>query len=137
MGREANLAGWIKYTETYHLVVASGTSAEEWITDALPGFRRTLVKAFFIASGDGAGTSASRLIRVLKNTATIAASHTLLLAETATKGLVTALTLSTTPSDYQFYDADTLSIDTTAAGTQFTTLTITLALVWKTRAQQD
>lgn len=135
MGREA-LHGWIYTLESYHIIVASGTSAEEFVTDLTPAYRRELVAGWMISHGDGAGASASRLIRVLKNTATVALSRTVVLADTQTKGLVTAWTLSSTPSDYQWYDSDTLSIDTTAAGTQFTTLTFTLKLKWRQHQQQ-
>lgn len=135
MPREA-LHGWHYSLEHYRLVVASGTSAEEYVTDLTPGYRRELVAGWMVASGDGAGAGGSRLIRVLKNTATVALSRTVLLADTGTKGRVTAFTLSTTPSDCQWFDDDELSIDVTAAGTQFTTLTFTLWLKWRQHHQQ-
>ena len=128
--------GWIRTIENYPIVVASGTSAEEYLTDLVPGFQRILVAAYFISDGSGAGASASRLIRIVKGASTVAASRTLVLANTQTIGLASAFTLSTTASDYQFYDADTLTIDVTAAGTQFTTLTGTIKMVWKQKPQQ-
>ena len=128
--------GWIRTIENLRIVVASGTSAEEYLTDITPGFQRELVAAYFVSNGDGAGASASRLIRIVKGASTVAASRTLVLADTQTKGLVSAFTLSTTPSDYQFFDASTVSIDVTAAGTQFTTLTGTIKMVWKQKPQQ-
>ena len=128
--------GWIRTVENLRITVASGTSAEEYLTDLVPGFQRILVAAYFISDGSGAGASASRLIRIVKGASTVAASRTLVLANTQTIGLASAFTLSTTASDYQFYDADTLTIDVTAAGTQFTTLTGTIKMVWKQKPQQ-
>lgn len=128
--------GWIYLLERHHIIVASGTSAEEYVTDLTPAYQRELVAGWMVSHGNGAGASASRLIRVLKGTATVALSRTVLLADTQTKGLVTAWTLSTTPSDCQFYDGDTFSIDVTGSGTQFTTLTFTLVLKWRQRQQQ-
>lgn len=135
MPRQA-VNGWIYLLEPYHIIVASGTSAEEYVTDLTPAYQRELVAGWMVSHGNGAGAGGSRLIRVVKNTATIALSRTVLLADTQTKGLVTAFTLSTTPSDTQFFDSDTLSIDVTGAGTQFTTLTFTLWLKWRQRQQQ-
>lgn len=137
MGREARIAGWIRSHLTFRMVVASGTSAEEYVTDLVPAFTFWLEKAWFIASGDGAGAGATRLFRVVKGTATVAASATIALANTQTKGGFKAFTLSTTPSDYFFGDSDTLSVDVTAAGTQFTTLTGDLVLQIRHRPQQQ
>ncbi len=131
--------GFTRVVESWPIVIGTGTSAADiGVTDFAAGFRRQLEAVYFWSSGDGAGSSASRPVRVIKNAATVAASHTLVLAETdtATKGTFTAFALSTTLSDYQFYDSDTLSIDVTAAGTQFSTLTGRIVLVWKVRPQQ-
>lgn len=134
----AGIFGLIRTPFAFRINVASGTSAEEYVTDIVFGYRCTLEKAYFVASGDGAGAGATRLFRVVKTSGTtdyVAASATIALASTQTKGAVTAFTLSTTPSDYEWFDADKLTLDVTGAGTQFTTLTGNWYLQFRTRAQ--
>lgn len=137
MPREARIAGWIRSIIPLRMNVASGTSAEEYITDLIPAFQFWLDKVWFVASGDGAGAGATRLFRVVKGSATVAASATIALAATQTKGTVSTFTLSSTPSDYFFADADTLTVDVTGAGTQFTTLTGNLFIQIRHRPQQQ
>lgn len=127
--------GLIRIPLTFRINVASGTSAEEYVTDITYGFQFEIWKAWFVASGDGAGAGATRLFRIVKNASTVAASATIALADTQTKGDTTAFTLSTTPSDYHFFDSDTFTVDVTGAGTQFTTLTGNLHIIALTRAQ--
>lgn len=127
--------GLIRIPLTFRINVASGTSAEEYVTDITYGFRFEVAKAWFVASGDGAGAGATRLFRIVKGASTVAASATIALAATQTKGTVSAFTLSSTPSDYHFFDSDTFTVDVTGAGTQFTTLTGNLHVILLTRPQ--
>lgn len=134
MPREG-LSGYIPVWENFRINVASGTSAEEYVTDITSGYRRILKAVRFVASGDGAGASATRLFRVIKNTATVAASATIVLANTQTKGTVVSMTLGA-KDDRTFSDADTISIDVTAAGTSFSTLTGNIEIEWLVKPQQ-
>jgi hypothetical protein len=130
--------GYIPVFDVHKIVVASGTSAEEYITDLPSSYRRYLAAAYFVSNGDGAGGGATRLFRVIKNTSTVAASKdiTLALADSGSpKGLVTAFTNGT--KDARTFDSgDTITIDVTGAGTSFSTLTGTIKLVWLFRPQQ-
>ena len=132
---------WHGYTpvfDVHRIVVAAGTSAEEYITDLPSSYRRYLAAAYWISTGDGAGAGGTRLFRIIKNTSTVAASGTITLALTdsgSPKGLVTAFTNGT--KDARTFDSgDTITIDVTGAGTQFTTLTGVIKLVWLLRPQQ-
>lgn len=136
MPREASRAGWTRYETAVRAIVATGTSAEEYLTDLTSGFYRELEAAYFVVDTAGTGAGATRLFRVIKNTSTVAASKTIALADTATKGTIITLTLSTTPSELMFFDDDEISLDVTGAGTQFTALAGTFVLRWRTRPQQ-
>lgn len=123
---------------TLPAVVATGTSAEEYVTDMVPGFQFELTKAWFVVTVVGTGAGATRLFRVVKTVGTtdyVAASATIALADTATKGVIKTFTLSTTQTDCMFYDADKLTIDVTGAGTQFTALSGHFVLEILTRPQ--
>lgn len=134
--RGAGGAAWTRFTFPLRINVASGTSAEEYLTDLVLGFGWVLEAAYFIPSGDGAGAAATRPFRVLKGTATVAASKTIVLAdtETADKGIPVTFTNGTL-EERTFGPADTLSIDVTAVGTSFTTLTGSMVIVGRQQRQ--
>lgn len=119
-------------------IIATGTSAEEYLTDLVTAFRFTLEKAWFVVDTVGTGAGATRPFRILKTEGTTdytAATATITLAATATKGATVAFTLSNTPSDYEFFDASKLTIDVQGSGTQFTALAGTFILQLRTRPQ--
>ena len=135
MAREAGIPGWIPVWENFRINVGTGTTAEEYVTDITSGYRRVLKAARFIATGDGAGAGGTRTLRVIKNTATVAASGAVALASTTTKGTVTNLTVATSRDDRTFGDSDTITLDVPATGTAFTTLTGNVELEWLIRPQ--
>lgn len=102
----------------FHVPLPAGTGAAEPVTDYVPGFQFTVEKVTFIPSVVGTGTSASRTFRVIKGSATVVATATLVLADTATIGVQKAFTV--TPADASFSDTDTLTIDFASGGTAFT-----------------
>lgn len=135
MPREGQ-SGYIPVFENFRINVASGTSAEEYVTDITSGYKRILKACRIVASGDGAGAGGSRTFRVIKGASTVAASTTLALASTTTKGTVVTMTNATNKDDRTFYDADLITIDVASGGTQYTTLTFNIELEWLIRAQQ-
>ena len=116
--------------------VATGAGAEEWLTDYVPGFRFVVTKVTAVVKVAGTGAGATRLFRVLKGASTVVASKTIALADVTAKGIKIDFTLSTTPENLVFGDVDTLSIDVTAAGTEFTALTFDLLIQGRQRQQQ-
>lgn len=133
MPREATY-GYTPVFESFRINVATGTSAEEYATDITSGYRRFLKAVRFVASGDGAGAGGTRLFRVIKNASTVAASATIALAATQTKGTVSTFDMGT-KDDRMFGDSDTITIDVTGAGTQFSTLTGNIELEWLVKPQ--
>src|SRR5262245_23930404 len=126
--------GWVRVEETYNAPVAAGTGAEEYVTDLVLPYTRIYERVRAIVEVVGAGAGATRLFRLIKGTSTVVASATITLAGTATKGTVIDFTM--VPAECQFFDADLLSLDVTAAGTQFTALTLQFQLLSRQRAQQ-
>ena len=137
MPREASRAGWTYNTLSVNVPVASGTDAQEWVTDLTPGYQFEVVSAFFVVQVAATGAGATRLFRVLKGTETVAASKTILLADATPIGTVITLTPSTTRTDRQYGDADTLSVDSPAADSvSFTAGTFQAFIVIRSRPQQ-
>ena len=140
MPRGASVAGYAYTVDDIPIhIIDTGTAAQEWMTDHVGGFARELVSATYVqGSTAGAGAAASRPVRVIKGASTVMASVSLLLASTnAGEGVLTALTMATALTDRRLGDADTLTIDVAASGTQFTTGPAGfLRLVWKSRPQQ-
>ena len=130
-------AGWIRViVATVRAIVATGADAEEYLTDLVPGYQGVITKVSSIVMVAGTGANATRLFRLLKGTSTVVASKTIALADVTTKGIVIDWTLSTTPEHREFGDTDTLSLDVTAAGTEFTALTMDVLVQGRQRPQQ-
>lgn len=137
MPRFAAHSGWLRTFISIRINVAPGTSAEEFLTDFTPGCEMVLESCRFVASGDGAGAGATRTLRVIKGTATVAATGTVALASTTTKGAITALTPASDLIDRTFRDGDLITVDLASGGTQFTTLTGNVILRFRQRLQAD
>lgn len=136
MPREG-LHGWIRtIVASVNAQVAAGTDAEEWLTDYVPGFKHRITKVTSVVQVAGTGAGATRLFRLIKGASTVVASKTIALADVTAKGIKIDWTLSTTESDLTLEDADTLSLDVTAAGTQFTALTMDILVQARQRMQQ-
>jgi hypothetical protein len=137
MPREGR-SGWFRADiASVDAIVASGTGAQEYITDFVPGFRFVVDKVVAIVEVVGATGGATRLFRLLKGTATIAASKTIVLADVGTKGIQIPLTLSATPENLEFGDLDTLSIDSPAAdSSSYGALTMHFLVQGRQRPQQ-
>ncbi len=136
MPREGQ-SGWIRTVENYVIKIPGGTNAAEFYTDLVPGFIRHLEKAVISATVVATGTSASRVFRVVKGASTVVATATLVLADLSVLGEQQAFTLTEDGSTERFEDADTLTIDTVAAGAvEFTAGEAILTLVWRTKPQQ-
>lgn len=135
MPAEAARSGYVYAVEKYPAVVAAGTSAEEYLTDLIPGFPRRLyrVRARVVIAGAGAG--ATRTFRVVKGASTVVASGTIALAAT-TLGAVINIPI-TSLADATWNELDTLTIDVAGGGTSFTTLRLEFQLIWQVRAQQQ
>lgn len=136
MPRETNSgAGWIRGFVRVDAPIASGTDAEEYLTDLAPGFKFIVEKVYAVVKVAGTGSGATRLFRVLKGASTVVASKTIVLADMATKGAIIELTLVQAVS--AFGDADTLSVDTVATdAVSFTAGTLEFFIKYRTRAQQ-
>ena len=137
MPREGR-SGWIRAEiASVDAIVASGTGLQEFITDFVPGFGFVVTKVVAIVEVVGATGGATRLFRLLKGTATIAASKTIALADVGTKGIQIPFTLSTTPENLVYGDDDTLSIDTPAAdSSSYGALTMRIIVQGRQRPQQ-
>lgn len=117
----------------YHALPA-GTGAVEIVTDFVAGFTYTIesVKAYVAVAGTG--TSASRTYRVLKGASTVAATATLVLADTDTVGKEKAF--SVTAANATFGDADTLTVDFASGGTAFTAGAVNLVITYRQHPQR-
>lgn len=96
----------------------AGTGAATLRAAFTPGFQLTVEKVRFITTVAGTGAGASRVVRLLKNGATVIATRTLVLADTAAIGQTVDFTV--TAADATLRDTDTLTIDVAAGGTAFT-----------------
>lgn len=126
--------GWSRQEEMYHAPVATGTSAEEYVTDLTLGYTRIYEKVRAIVEVVGTGASASRTFRVIKGASTVVATKTIVLADTTTKGTVIDIPINL--ADALFTDTDLLTVDVAAGGTSFTTLTLQFELLSRSRPQQ-
>ncbi len=136
MPREGQ-SGWTRTLENYVIKLPTGTSAAEFVTDLVPGFVRYLESASVTATVVATGSSATRVIRVVKGASTVVATLTLPLADASTLGEQQAMTVNDDSKTNLFEDGDTLTIDTIAAGaTAFTAGELIMTLVWRTKAQQ-
>jgi hypothetical protein len=130
-------AGWLRgLVIAVKAIVATGAGAEEYLTDFVPGYQGVITKVSSIVLVAGTGVGATRLFRLLKGTSTVVASKTIALADVAAQGTVIDWALSTTPENLAFGDTDTLSLDVTAAGTEFTALTMNVLVQARQRPQQ-
>jgi hypothetical protein len=137
MPREASRSGYNYSTLKFNMPVASGTDAQEWVTDLILGFRYEIVSAFAVVQVAATGSSETRLFRVLKGASTVCASKTIAHADAGTIGGVITLTPVASRDDRTFGDADALSVDSPAADSvSFTAGTFQLSIVIRSRAQQ-
>jgi hypothetical protein len=132
--------GYNRVVISIQVAIATGTSAEELVTDMPFGFSGTLESAALVSSVvAAAGAGASRpatLVRTRSATDVTMASKTLVLDDMDAKGQVNQLTLSTTAANLDFVDDDTFSLALAGSGTQFTAFTGALVLVCRARPQQ-
>jgi hypothetical protein len=134
MPRETAGAGFIRGTFHFPVVVATGTSAVEYVTDFVPGFKFVIESVKAVVRVAGTGSGATRTFNVKKGAATLAASAAVTLAATAAIG--TVVDIPVTAADAEFEDADTLTVDVDSGGTQFTALTFDLIVKYRQRPQQ-
>ena len=134
MPRETAGAGYLRGFITVQAAVAGGASAQEWLTDYVPGFGLVIESVKAVVKVAGTGSGATRLFRVVKGASTVVASATIALADTTAVGLV--IDLPVTVLNAPFRDDDTLTVDVTAAGTEFTALTLDFIIRYRTRPQQ-
>lgn len=132
------LHGWIRANVLNATCpVASGTNAQEYVTDHVAGFKFVVTKVTSIVQVIGSTSSATRLFRLIKGASTVVASKTIALADVGTMGLKIDWTLSTTSGDLTFEDADTLTIDSPAAGSSsYGSLTLGVMVQGRQRPQQ-
>jgi hypothetical protein len=126
--------GWVREQLCIAIPLPAGTGAFEVITDWQPGYKRVVESAVVFVSVAGTGVGASRDLRIIKNVATVAATGTLTLANTATGGGGPALAV--TAADAEFLDGDTFTVDFAAGGTAFTGGSVNLIVSLRTRPQQ-
>lgn len=128
--------GWLRGFLTFRSPIASGTAAEEYVTDVAPGFEFTIEKVSAVVVTAFTGAGATRVFRVLKGASTVVATATIVLADGATKGAV--IDVPVTAANASFADADTLSIDTIAAGAvSFTAGELMWVIKYRTKPQQQ
>lgn len=139
MPREAR-NGFIRHEILVPFAMASGTSAEEFLTDMVMGYEGYLEAADMIASvAAGAGAGASRPVSVVRtrgSTDVDMATLTAVLADLNAKGKVKGFTLSATKEYLRFIDGDKLSVAVAGSGTQFTALSGVVRLVVREKPQQ-
>lgn len=134
MPRLANY-GFARGVFGLYIPLPTGTTLVEALTDIVPGFGFTIEKVTAVVSTPGTGAGASRVFRIVKGAATVAATTTLVLADTATFGAIKPLTV--TPANADFGDTDTLTVDFPAAGAvAFTAGAVNLLIQYRTRAQR-
>lgn len=123
-----------RHTLNFYHAIPAGTGAVEIVTDWVAGFSYVIesVKAYVAVAGTG--TSASRTYRVLKGASTVAATRTLVLADTATVGAEVAFTV--TPANAEFSDTDKLTVDFASGGTAFTAGALNLVIVYREANQR-
>jgi hypothetical protein len=130
--RLASPAGWTRTPINLYFPLPAGTGAVEVITDLVLGYMYEIESAYITTQVAGTGTSASRVINILKGASTVAATYTLLLANTATVGQQVALTV--TPANAHFEETDTLTVEfPTAGAVAFTAGAIILTIVLRTK----
>lgn len=133
--------GWNYFAQNFAIAIATGTSAEELMTDWEPNFTGELVGAEIVVGAiAGAGAGASRtltLVRTRGSTDTNMATLTAVLADLSTKGAKKAMTLDTTAGYLKIVDDDKISLAVANGGTQFTTgFSGTLVLKFRAKPQQ-
>lgn len=106
--------GFARGNFNFYLPLPAGAGLVAAVSALVPGFEFTIEKVTFFTQVVGVGAGASRVFRVLKNTATVVATATLLLAETDTIGELKAFTV--TAADAFYSDTDSLTVDFPAAG---------------------
>lgn len=127
--------GWARGHFGIYIPLPAGTGAVEAVTDLVPGFKFVIEKVTAIVQIAGTGTAASRVFRVVKGASTVAATATLLLADTTPVGKLKAFTV--TAADAGFDDADTLTVDFPAAGAvAFTAGAVWLDIQYRQLAQR-
>jgi hypothetical protein len=129
--------GWFRSFYALPLAIAAGTSAEECLTDYVPGFRHTIESVYVAATG-GASAGGPRtvsLVRTRGSTDATIATRSVLSTDNDVKGEVSpAFTMTAGNADIE--DADKLSIMVAAGGTSFTAFTGTLIVKFRARPQQ-
>lgn len=129
--------GYQRVVITQPCIIATGTSAEECLTDLVLGFKCNVEKVVLVVKTVGAGAGADRTINFVRTRGTTDATfatYQALLANVGTKGLVLSATL--TPGNADFNDTDKLSIMVAAGGTQFTALEVTAHIILREVPQQ-
>jgi hypothetical protein len=121
-------------TLSFNVLLLSGTGAVEFVTDWVAGFTYTIESVKAYVQTAGAGTSASRTLRVLKGASTVVATATVLLAEVDTIGKERALTVTAANATYS--DTDVLTVDIASGGTQFTAGELNLVIVYRQQPQR-
>jgi len=127
--------GFTRASTDIYFPLPAGTGAVEIATDLVLGFAYTVEKAEFITQVAGTGASASRTFRVLKGASTVAATRTLVLADTTPVGKSVAFTV--TAADASFSDTDTLTVDFASGGTAFTAGAGVVRITYRQRNQRQ
>ncbi len=114
------------------------TGAQEWLTDAVPGFGFEVEKVYAVVKVASTGSSETRLFRVLKGASTVVASKTIAHADAQTIGAVIDLTMTSTAGDNVFdADTNTLTVDSPAADSvSFTAGELEIHIVYMQEPQQ-
>jgi len=127
--------GVVRVEKNVYIPIPSGTSAVEWVTDWTPGYGFTIESVTGYITTAGTGTNAARVIRVLKGTATVVATVTLLLADATPTGK--AIPFTVTAANATYLDADVLTVDSPSAGaTSFTAGAFNLTIVYRQNPQR-
>jgi hypothetical protein len=125
----------VRVEKNVYIPIPSGTAAVEWVTDWTPGYGFTIESVTGYITTAGAGAGATRVLRVLKGTATVVATVTLALADATPTGKAIAFTV--TPANATFLDTDVLTVDSVAAGAvSFTAGAFNLTIVYRENPQR-
>jgi len=128
--------GFTRGSLSLYFPLPTGTGAVEIATDLVRGFQYSIEKVEFITQVAGTGASASRTFRVLKGASTVAATRTLVLADTTPVGKSVAFTV-TGGADSYFDDTDTLTVDFASGGTAFTAGAGVINITYRQRNQRQ
>lgn len=129
--------GVLRSTDTIACVFATGTSAEEFLTDLVKGCQYVIEKVSLVVKVVGAGAGATRTFNVVKTVSgvdTTVATVAVTLAATATKGAI--IDVPVTAANAKFAnDTDSLSLALAAGGTAFTALEVQAIIRYRQHPQ--